>query len=84
MAYKGIGTRPLYVAGSLIALVGAAGCNMLIPSRLDIVQAADEVQRKGAQFLFDNGPPITIMWLAAAFGSLIGAIIYRRPAQPTS
>jgi hypothetical protein len=84
MAYKGIGTRPLYLAAMLIALVGAAGCNMLIPSRSEILQATDEAQRVGGQFLFDNGPPITLMWLAVAFGCLLAVILYRRPAQPTS
>jgi hypothetical protein len=83
MAYKGIGTRPLYLAAMLVALVGAAGCGMLIPSG-ELLRTAPESSREGLQLMFDNGPPVVIGLLAIAFGCLLALILYRRPAQPAS
>jgi p-aminobenzoyl-glutamate transporter AbgT len=80
MAYKGMGTRPLYLAAMVIALVCAGACNMLIPSQLDILRAATEAERRGVRFLWDYGPHFVIVWLAVAFGCLLAVILYRRPA----
>jgi hypothetical protein len=79
MAYRRTGSRPLYVAALLIALLGAFACNALIPSRSEITQATTDAERAGAQFLFDYGPPITVVWLAVAVGCLLAVIVYRRP-----
>jgi hypothetical protein len=79
MAYLRRGTRPLYLAIMLIALMGAAACNALIPSRLEITQTVSEAEQRGGQFLYDYGPPITVVWLAVAFGCLLALILYRRP-----
>ena len=81
-AYKGAGTRPLYLAMMLVALVLAGACQMLIPSRLQIATADDERFRVGGQFFFDYGPPLIVVYLAVAFGCLLAVILYRRPAPP--
>lgn len=79
-AYKGLGTRPLYLAATLIALVCAAACNMLIPSQFQMLNAATPAERAGSQFLFDYGPPTVLGWLAVAFGCVLAVILYRRRA----
>jgi hypothetical protein len=81
LAYKGVGTRPIYLAATLIALVCAAACNMLIPSPFQILSAATQQERLGLQFFFDYGPPTVIVWLMVAFGCVLAVILYRRPAQ---
>jgi hypothetical protein len=79
MAYKGTGTRPLFLTAMLVALVGAGFCNMLIPSRLDLLRETDQRQREAGQVLWDYGPHIVIMWGGVAFGCLLAVILYRRP-----
>jgi hypothetical protein len=83
LAYGRIGSRPLYGAGLLVAVVGAGACNALIPSSREIAQSTTDAERAGTQFLFDYGPGITVAWLAVAGGCLLALILYRRPLPTT-
>ena len=81
MAYRRTGSRPLYLAGLLVALLCAVACNALIPSPFEIQDATTQSERVGAEFLWTYGPPITVVWLAMAVGCLLALILYRRPVS---
>jgi heme/copper-type cytochrome/quinol oxidase subunit 2 len=80
-AYKGLGTRPIYLAATLVALVCAGACTLLIPSQFQVLNAATPAERAAAQFLFDYAPLTVVVWLAVAFGCVLAVILYR-PYRP--
>jgi len=86
-AYKGDGYRGLYVAIAIVCMAMSYGCFAITPTPRDMLVAVaskDETQIAGTRAMIAFGPTIGGLWLAGAFGGVLGAALFRtRMAGPT-
>ena len=85
LAYRGKGYRGLYLGATLCSLLGAASCYGMSPTARDILAArasGDEAQIRGVEFMASYGSFVLLVWLAASFGTFLGAVLLRPPTNP--
>lgn len=81
VAARGFSYRAVYLAVALAGLVVGSGCVMSTPSDEAFMRAlnsGDAALAAGSEFLHAYGFDFAIAWFAIAFGSVLGAVTYRR------
>jgi hypothetical protein len=82
-ASRGFGYRGAYVAAAVLLVLNGGCWLAIIPSDRETLRMAADPARSaefaGAKLLLNSGLSFGAIAFAAAFGSLLGAMLYRRP-----
>ena len=83
-AARGRAYRGVYAAIALLALVVGVGCWLspaMLPPAYDMAtwNAMPEAERRGSVFIAEYARLIGAVLMVGAFGSLLGALLYRAP-----